>query len=250
MVLSVHRHDDVWELQLDRPPANALHPELMVPLREQLALAYGQARAVVLSGRPGMFCAGLDVPALLTMAPDQAQVLMREFLGLSADLLESPIPVIAALTGHAPAGGTMLAIFCDARIMARGSYKLGMREVVVGLSVPPAAYHALCELVGTRQARLLCLEGRFVEAQEAFEIGLVDALEDMDQVVAQAVAWARRWTAMPPKAFCATRTMMRQSLVAKAAELRDAGASHAGLFHGEETRTAMLQLVNSLRKST
>ena len=249
MVLSVHRHDDIWELQLDRPPANALHPELMIPLRKELALAYAQARAVVLSGRPGMFCAGLDLPALLTMEPAQAQVLMQEFLGLSADLLEAPIPVIAALTGHAPAGGTMLAIFCDARIMARGSYKLGMREVVVGLSVPPAAYRALCELVGTRLARLLCLEGRFVEAQEAFEIGLVDALEDMDDVIPQAMAWARRWTAMPANAFGTTRTMMRQSLAAEAPGLRAAGAGHSGLFHGQETHAAMLQLVNKLKKT-
>ena len=249
MVLSVQRHGDIWELQLDRPPANALHPELMIPLRQQLALAYQQAKAVVLSGQRGMFCAGLDVPALLTMTPDQAQVLMQEFLGLSADLLEAPIPVIAALTGHAPAGGTMLAIFCDARIMARGPFKLGMREVAVGLSVPPAAYSALCELVGARQARLLCLEARFVEAEEAFAMGLVDSLEEMDEVVPRAVAWAQRWTALPTHAFHSTRTMMRRSLVAEAAGLREAAMGHSGLFHGHETQAAMLQLLNNLKKT-
>lgn len=113
-------HGEILELRLARPPANALDAALIAALGEAIegAPASG-ARALVLSGRR-MFSGGLDVPALLTLDRAGMEQTLRDFFRLMRALAASPIPTIAAITGHAPAGGAVLSIFCDARVMVRG----------------------------------------------------------------------------------------------------------------------------------
>src|SRR6185369_17057957 len=106
------------------------------------------ARGIVLSGREGMFSAGLDVPTLLQLERDHLRAFWNDFFGLCAALARSSIPVVAAVTGHAPAGGAVLAIMCDYRVMARGPFRIGLNEVQVGLSVPECIQAALRRLVG------------------------------------------------------------------------------------------------------
>jgi len=109
-------HGEVLELRLARPPANALDPALVTALADAITAApVGGARAVVLSGRPGIFSGGLDVPVLLTLDRAGMESTLREFFRLMRALAASPIPTVAAITGYAPAGGAVLSIFCDAR---------------------------------------------------------------------------------------------------------------------------------------
>ena len=128
-------HGAVRELRLNRPPANALSPELIVALRRSVESAPNDGvRALVLSGAPGRFCAGLDVPLLLTFDRPAMASLWRELYALMRALACSPIPIAAAITGHAPAGGTVLPLFCDWRVIADGDFKMGLNEVQVGAS--------------------------------------------------------------------------------------------------------------------
>jgi enoyl-CoA hydratase/carnithine racemase len=106
------------------------------------------AAALVLSGSPGLFSAGLDIPVLLQLDRDAMRTFWHGFFGLCAALARSPIPVAAAVTGHSPAGGAVLALFCDYRVMARGEYRIGLNEVQVGLTVPDCIQAALRRLVG------------------------------------------------------------------------------------------------------
>src|SRR5215470_2247937 len=114
------RHDSIFELRLARPPVNALDPGLVAALRAAIeaAPAHG-ARGIVLGGRPGMYSGGLDVPALLPLDRVALRTFLRDFFELCGAIACSPIPIVAAITGHSPAGGAVLAIFCDYRIMAR-----------------------------------------------------------------------------------------------------------------------------------
>lgn len=125
-MISITNHGAVRELQLNRPPVNALNLELVAALRQAVKAAPEDGvLALVLSGAPGRFSAGLDVPLLLGLDRPAMAALWREFYGLLKALAGSPIPIVAAITGHAPAGGTVLPLFCDWRVGAEGEFKLG-----------------------------------------------------------------------------------------------------------------------------
>ena len=96
---------------------------------------------------------------------------LRDFFRLMRALAASPIPTVAAITGHAPAGGAVLSIFCDARVMAEGDFRIGLNEVQVGLSLPRVIHTALVRVVGERQAERLGVGGLLVPAGEALRIG-------------------------------------------------------------------------------
>lgn len=220
-MLDIIRHDSIHELRLARAPVNALDPALVHALRAAVEAAPGEgARALVLSGAPGLFSAGLDVPALLQLDRDAFRVFWNDFFGLCAALARSPIPVAAAITGHAPAGGAVLSIMCDYRIMARGAYRIGLNEVQVGLSVPECIQAALRRLVGTYRAERLVVVGAMLDAEQADAIGLVDELVDIDAVVPRAIAWSSELLKFPPLAMGETRRLARADLAAVFADPR------------------------------
>ena len=212
MILTID-HGAVRELQLNRPPANALSPELIAELKEAVEAApQDGARAIVLSGTGGRFSAGLDVPLLLTLDAPAISALWREFYALCGALACSPIPIAAAITGHATAGGGVLPIFCDCRIAAHGDWKLGLNEVQVGLPLPPVIFAALKRLVGAHQAERLAVGGLLISPEEAARLGFVDEVVPLDQVVGLAIEWCRGLVALPVDAMAATRRRARADL--------------------------------------
>lgn len=208
-------HGPIRELRLARPPANALDPGLIAALRTALrdALAAGR-EAVVLSGSPGRFSGGLDVPALLTLDRAGITEMWRSFFALLHDLAASPVPVVAALTGHSPAGGTVLALFADHRVLAEGPFVVGLNEVRVGLPVPEVLARALAFVVGERRAADLATRGLLLGPEQALRAGLVDELAPASEVVPRALAHARELVALPRAAMLATRALARRPLVA------------------------------------
>ncbi|MGB0134246.1 enoyl-CoA hydratase/isomerase family protein [Dokdonella sp.] len=215
-VLETLRHDDIHELRLSRPPVNALNPELVSTLRKAVIAAPGQgARGIVLSGHAGMFSAGLDVPTLLQLDRAAMGEFWTEFVGLCEALGRSPIPVVAAITGHSPAGGAVLALFCDYRIMARGAFRIGLNEVQVGLVVPEVIQAAMRRLIGAHRAERLMVAGAMVDAEEAYRIGLVDELIDTELVVGRAVSWLQDLLKKPAQAMSETRRIARADLHAE-----------------------------------
>src|SRR2546430_11394952 len=170
-------HGAIRELRLDRPPVNALSPELIGALKKAIEAAPGDgAGALVLSGAPGRFSGGLDVPLLLGLDKAAMAAMWRDFYALLRAIAASAVPIAAAITGHGPAGGTVLPLYCDYRIMAEGEYKLGMNEVRVGIPLPPIILAGLRHLVGNRRAEQLAVSGAVLSAQEALKAGLVDEL--------------------------------------------------------------------------
>ncbi len=212
-MLDIIRHDTIHELRLSRPPVNALNPALVRSLREAVESAPAQgAHGLVLSGAPGMFSAGLDVPTLLQLDRAAFRFFWVDFFGLCAALARSPIPIAAAITGHSPAGGAVLAILCDYRVMARGEFRIGLNEVQVGLSVPECIQAALRRLVGTYRAERLLVAGAMLEAEQALAVGFVDELIDTDLVVPRALAWIGDLLKFPPQAMRETRRLARADL--------------------------------------
>jgi enoyl-CoA hydratase/carnithine racemase len=209
------RHGDILQLHLARPPVNALNPDLLVALREAVLAATGQgAQGLVLSGGPSVFSAGLDVPHLLGLEAEALKAAWGSFFDAALALAESPIPVVAAIEGHSPAGGCVLALCCDYRVMARGPFRIGLNEVQVGLPVPEAVQHLLRRTVGPYRAERLMLVGAMPEAEAALQIGLVDELADSGMVVARSIAWLNEVLALPRLAMSTTRRLGRADLVA------------------------------------
>jgi enoyl-CoA hydratase/carnithine racemase len=206
-------HGAVRELQLSRPPANALSPDLIAALRHAIESApQDGARALVISGAAGRFSAGLDIPMLLTLDRPAIAAMWRDFYALLAALARSSIPIVAAVTGHATAGGTVLPLFCDYRVAAHGEWKLGLNEVQVGLPLPPLIFAGLRRLVGAHQAERLAVGGLLISPEGAVRLGLVDELVSLDQVVSRAVEWSRGLLALPVDAMAITRRTARADL--------------------------------------
>jgi Delta3-Delta2-enoyl-CoA isomerase len=213
------RHDDIQELRLARAPVNALDPNLVAALRQAIEIAPRQgARALLLSGQPGIFSAGLDLPALLQLDPAGMQAFWHEFFALCGALARSPLPVAAAITGHSPAGGAVLAILCDYRVMAGGAYKIGLNEVQVGLSVPEAIQYALRRIVGAYRAERLLVAGAMIDSSDALRIGFVDELAESQDVVARSRTWLDALLKLPPLAMAQTRRLARADLAAAFAD--------------------------------
>jgi enoyl-CoA hydratase/carnithine racemase len=249
-MLKILDHGAVRELRLDRPPANALDPALVAALADAVRSAPGEgARALVLSGSPGRYSGGLDVPHLLGLDRDPMAAFLRDFFRLMRTLAASPIPIVAAITGHAPAGGAVMAIFCDHRVMADGDFVVGLNEVRIGLSLPQVIHSALELVVGARQAARLGTLGLLVPASEALAIGLVDELVPPELVVERALERARDHLALPPTAMARTRELSRARLV----ELFDAQqeatfARFVDDWFSAETQGALHALVARLQK--
>ena len=214
MIKSIE-HGAVRELRLDRPPVNALSPELILALRKAVQVAPGDGtRALILSGAPGRFSGGLDIPLLLGLGRSAMADVWRDFYGLLGALAGSTLPIVAAITGHAPAGGTVLAMFCDWRVMAEGDYKLGLSEVQVGIPLPPVILRGLRRLVGPRQAERLAVRGELLSPLEAVRFGLVDELASPEKVVDRALEWCERLAALPAEAMTSTHRRARADLAA------------------------------------
>ncbi len=256
-MIEVHHHDsDIHELRLANPPANALSPQVLIALRENLAVVQASgARAVVLSGQPGMFSAGLDVPYLLTLDRDAIESAWGEFLAAVGALARSPVPVVAAITGHSPAGGAVLALACDYRVMARSpepdrDFTIGLNEVRVGIPIPRFIFAMARLAVGQRRAEIACTTGRLVSPDEALAIGFVDRLADAGDVVNQAVDYCRDLLRLPPETYLKGRAACRRDLVDIFDRIQDDEVARlADAWFEDETQAALKALVERLAGS-
>jgi 3,2-trans-enoyl-CoA isomerase len=249
-MLNLVKHDAITEIQLARPPVNALNLELLRALQGALAeVVRDGACGIVLSGTQGMFSAGVDVPALLTRDRTGVREFWREFFVTCAALARSPVPVVAAITGHSPAGGAVLSLFCDYRVMAQGPYRIGLNEVQVGLIAPDCIQMALRRIVGAYRAERLLIAGSLIDAEQAHACGFVDELANVDEVTTRALHWLSELLALPSHAMLATRQIARADLANTYADVDTLPIdTFVDAFFHPQTQTTLQQLVARLKK--
>lgn len=242
-------HDQILELRLNRPPVNAIDPGLLRELHDKVRKIHSNQtdiHALVISGSPGIFSAGLDVPALLKFGRDEMSGFWAEFFSLWKQLATLPVPVAVAMTGHSPAGGTVLSLFCDYRVLAEGDFKVGLNEVQVGLVAPSPIVSALQRLVGVRAAERHLVAGDLIGPGAALEIGLVDELAPPDQVVESALAWCRKHLQLPRHAMLASRQLARADLH-RVFEQHDAGGQFIDQWFAPQTQQVLQALAARLQ---
>jgi enoyl-CoA hydratase/carnithine racemase len=247
-MLETEDHGPIRTLRLARPPVNALNLALITALDAACARAAGEGvRGIVITGAGGRYTAGLDVQELLALDRAGLSTFIGAFHDFLGRLAALPLPVVAALNGHAPAGGAVLSLFCDRRVMAEGEFRIGLNEVQVGIQPGATIYRAFERVVGTRVASQMLPAGRLVTAREALAVGLVDELAPLAEVEARARAWLAGILELPPLAYAATRALTRADLVALMAR-RDAADLEAavGAWSSAETRATLAELLARL----
>jgi enoyl-CoA hydratase/carnithine racemase len=136
------------------------------------------------------------------------------FFDAARALAESPVPVAAAIAGHAPAGGCVLALCCDYRVMAEGPFALGLNETQVGLVAPDGIQMLMRRIVGAHRAERLLVGGEMIDSARAHAIGLVDDLAAIDDVTTRARLWLEALIKLPREPMLRTRAISRADVVA------------------------------------
>ena len=210
--------DGVVVLRLAHGRANALDLELCGAIERALDDAT-TARAVVLTGTGAIFCAGVDLKRLLADGPAYLDAFLPALSRMFARVFFHPAPVVAAINGHAIAGGCVLACAADRRVMARGGGRIGVTELLVGLPFPALALEIMRFVVPPPRLPEVLYLGRTYEPAAAGAQGLVDELAEAGDLVPRAVALAATLAEVPAATFAVTKRHIRQPV-------RDAMAAH------------------------
>ncbi len=237
--------DGVGTIRLDRPKMNALDTAMQEEIRAAAGEAAGRddVRAVVVYGGERVFAAGADIKQMADMSytdmVDRSGALQSS---LSA-VARIPKPVVAAITGYALGGGLELALCADVRVCADDA-KVGQPEILLGVIPGAGGTQRLARLVGPSRAKDIIFTGRFVDAEEALRIGLVDRVVPGDQVYAQALEWAAQFAAGPGYALRAAKEAVDRGLDTDLGTgLEIERQAFAGLFATEDRSTGMRSFI-------
>jgi enoyl-CoA hydratase len=209
-MIAIERRGGTAILTLAHGKASAFDVELCEALIARLTECEDAwCTSVVLTGRGSIFSAGVDLVRVVT----EGDAYLSRFLPVLSDAFERafafPKPVVAAVNGHAIAGGCILACTADRRFMARGSGRIGLPELLVGVAFPPVPLEIARFAVHPRFASDLLLNGATLQADAAAEAGFVDVAVDADALLATAVGAAEAMAARPQQAFAITKRQLR-----------------------------------------
>jgi len=207
--------DHILYILLDRGKSNAIHLEVVKELLQviQTAKADPAIEGVILSGKAHFFSSGLDLITLYDYDTNQMKEFWHFFMVLIKELVSFPKPSVAAITGHSPAGGCVLSICCDYRVMAEGEYIIGLNEVPVGIIVPQNIFALYSFWLGKAQAYRSLLEGKLFKPQEALAIGLIDEVVPFEKIQNAALKKIKMITQFEKNAWQATKLNLRKELI-------------------------------------
>jgi enoyl-CoA hydratase len=178
-------------LRLARPPVNALDLELLESITAGFEQALAEeAAAIVVTGRGRCFSAGIDVKLTPTYTAEERRAAIRAINRMVSVIHGAPVPVVAAVNGHAMGGGLVLALACDMRLASSGEHVLALNEVAAGVPFPAGPLALVHGELAPGVARDLCLTGRSISPSEALELGVVDRLVEGDELLEHAQALA------------------------------------------------------------
>jgi enoyl-CoA hydratase len=202
--------DGVRVLRLAHGKASALDLELVIALREAIERAAAdRVRAIVLTGTGHIFCAGVDLFRVAEGGPDYVRRFLAAFKDLMFALLTVDRPLVTAANGHAIAGGAVLSVMGDYRLMAAGSGRFGYTELLVGVPFPPAALEVIRFATSPERLQAMLFTGATFTADATLAQGLVDELAAPDALMGRAMEVADRLGRVPQATFAATKRHLR-----------------------------------------
>ena len=246
-MLEITERDGVRTIRINHGKAGALDLELC----EALTAAFHGAEtvgAVILAGTGRIYSAGVDLPRVLA----EGEAYTRRFLAALDScfraLFELRRPAVAAINGHAIAGGCILACACDARLMSDSGATIGAPELVVGVPFPALALEILRLAGGDSLARRLSIGGGSLPAAEAHRIGLIDRVVPAAELDAAAHDEAMRLSAIAPTAFALVKRQLRSPALERVATLREHDEEVARAWCSSEVRASIAAFVERTLK--
>jgi enoyl-CoA hydratase/carnithine racemase len=237
--------EGIGTIRLERPPMNALNAQVQEELRAAASEASERrdVHAVVVYGGEKVFAAGADIKEMQDMSytdmVDRSGALQSAFTSVA----RIPKPTVAAITGYALGGGMELALACDFRVCGDNA-KLGQPEILLGIIPGAGGTQRLPRLIGTARAKDLVFSGRFVEAAEAHQIGLVDQVVAPDDVYEAACELVRRYVGGPAYALRAAKEAIDRGIETDLdTGLEIERMQFSGLFATRDRATGMASFV-------
>ena len=223
--VTANKNSDIATLALNRGKVNALNGQVIEKMRSALARFENDPaiKAIILTGQGKFFSFGFDIPEFLSYSKLEFTDYLTRFTDLYTYLFLYPKPIIAALNGHTIAGGCMLALACDKRVMVSGKAKIALNEISFGSSVFAGSTEMLRFCVGGKNAAEILYSGAMYTAEEAKVLGLIDEVTAEKNLIREATKAASALSAKPGSAFASIKSLLRKS-VAQEMRLKEKGS--------------------------
>ena len=213
--VKIEEHEDVALLRLDNKVSNAISATMIENLSDAVNRIKAEFWGLVMAGGEKFFSIGFNLPDLLKMNRSGMTDFFYGFNKVVLDIFTLPMPTVCAITGHAIAGGTILASSCDYRFLASGRKLMGLNEIKIGVPVPYLSDLMLRQIVGDRAATEMVYLGEFIEPDKALSIGLADEVLSYDKVENQALEKITEIASLPGKAFAAIKANRVEEICSK-----------------------------------
>jgi enoyl-CoA hydratase len=210
-------HEGIVTLRLAHGKASLLDLELVDAVARAVAeFEASDARALILTGTGSIFSAGVDLFRLTDGGTEYVERLFPALARMLLDLFSLPKPLVVAANGHAIAGGCILTLAGDYRLMAAGNGRIGMPELLVGVPFPPTILEAVRFAVPPQHLQMLLYTGVTVSPGEALRLGLVDEVVDSTILMERTNEIARQFAALPSDAFRLAKRQLRDNIISRA----------------------------------
>jgi Delta3-Delta2-enoyl-CoA isomerase len=203
---------------------------------------------LIITGKPGFFSSGIDLIEAYNYDEEQIKQFWIDFLALPAALVSFKKPLVAAINGHSPAGGCVIALCCDYRVMVEGQFIIGLNEIPVGIIVPDGIFKLYSACIGEHKAYQYILEGRLINPTEAHSDGLVDEICTQENLQYVSEEKIRTLMQFNPVTWSTTKTNLRTGLIDKLKQDNTATLSvMLKQWWAPETRKGLQMMIEKLK---
>lgn len=250
--MKLERQDQIGVLYIDTERNNSINDDFIREAHELMdeAEADPVVRAlVVTSSHKSIFCPGVDLPSLMGRSGPEMRTFYDALTGIVRRKVGYPKPEVYALNGHTIAGGCMMALAGDYRVMAKGRFAFGMMEIDVGLAAPIGVVEMLRHFLGGRLAERVLVSGERFSPESAVALGLVEEVAEPDKLMERAFAQARVLAQKPATGYRRLKRYARQALAARMHALDDAHLDElVDQWFSEETQRLVIAAVERMKK--
>jgi 3,2-trans-enoyl-CoA isomerase len=213
--IKVSVRDKIAFLSLDNGKSNAINAEMLNELSDTIKAIDQDSGTggLIITGKENFFSAGLDLIELYDYDAAQISKFWTNFLELVYVFSSLRKPAIAAINGHSPAGGCVLALCCDYRVMAEGKFIIGLNEIPVGLIVPESIFQLYAFWLGKGNAYRFLLEGKLMSSEEAIKVGLVDEVCNQQSIVTVAERQMKKYIQLGWTTWQQSKMNLRRELI-------------------------------------
>ena len=238
-LIDVNIDERIATITLNRPKVNALNEPLIDELREAFdgAENNGDINSVVLTGEGSFFSFGFDVPGFMSYPKDSFERYVLSYSELIKNIFMFPKPVIAAVNGHAVAGGCVLALACDYRIMVTGKAKISLNEMTFGSTLFSSVVETLRYAVGSKKSEQIIYSGKMFSADEALSMGLVDKTASEEDFISIVEETAQDYSRRDMPAFNSIKKLLKLETLKKIdREEKDSISEFVDIWYSESMR--------------